>query len=61
MLSNVLLLHEFILRILNQLSETDHKAPWVWTTSLQALQEYAAYLLLDDLFSSLSVDEQDDA
>ena len=55
MVANVLLLHEFVLRILNELSEADHKAPRVWTLSLEAFNEYASDLLLDD-FSACFVE-----
>ena len=64
--SDVLLPHKCELRILDQLSETDHQAPWVWSTCLQALQEDLADLLLNNLSAcvgvfSFSVDEQNDA
>ena len=35
-LSDILLPHERELWILDQLSETDHETPWIWSTGLQS-------------------------
>ena len=62
MVSDVLLPHKCELWILNELTETDHQAPWIWSTCLKALQEDLADLLLNNLTAcigmfGLSVDE----
>jgi len=61
-LANVLLLHETVFGVLNELAEADHQAPWIWSWSLEALQENACNLLLDDLcWASFGIDKQNNA
>ena len=55
MLSNILLPHEGELWILDELTEADHQAPWIWSTSLEALQEDLADLLLNNLSTRVGV------
>jgi hypothetical protein len=61
MVANVLLLHEFVLWILDELSEADHQAPRVWTLCLEAFNEYASDLLLDDFSACFVEYHQNDA
>lgn len=56
--SDVLLLHELKLWVLNQLSERNHQAPWVRATSLKPLQEDLRNLLENYFFASLGVNRQ---
>ena len=58
---DILLLSEFVLGVLDELTEADHQAPWVRAAGLETLQEDLADLLLDDLAPSFGVDEEDDA
>ena len=51
----VLLPHEGELWILDELTEADHQAPWIWSTSLEALQEDLADLLLNNLSTRVGV------
>ena len=60
-ISDVLLLHELVLRVLDQLTETYHEAPRVRATALEPLKENGADLLLDDLLAGLGENEEDDA
>ena len=61
MVANILFLHELVLWILDEFSEADHQAPRVWTLCLQALQEYACNLLLNNFSSCFCENEKDDA
>jgi len=55
MVSDVLLPHECELWILDELSEADHQAPWIWSTCLEALQEDLTDLLLNNLTACIGV------
>lgn len=44
-LLDVVLLSEFVLGVLDELSETDHEAPWVWAAGLESLEEDLCDLL----------------
>lgn len=66
MFSDVLLPHECELWILDELTEADHQAPWIWSTCLEALQKDLADLLLNNLSTRVGVfgfgiDEENDA
>lgn len=56
--SDILFLHELQLRILNQLSETNHQAPRIRSASLKPLQENLRDLLKNYFFASLGVNRQ---
>lgn len=58
MLTDVLLPHECELWVLDELSETDHETPWIWTTGLQTLEEDLTDLLLNDLTACFGIDEE---
>jgi hypothetical protein len=58
MISDVLLLHELKLWVLDKFSERNHQTPWVRATSLEPFQEDLRDLLENDFFASLGVNGQ---
>ena len=45
MILDILLLSEFVLGVLDELSETDHETPWVWAAGLESFEEDLCDLL----------------
>jgi len=56
---DILLLSEFVLGVLDELSETDHEAPWVWTAGLESFEEDLCDLLGHKLVTWFCVDRED--
>lgn len=56
---DVVLFGEFVFGVLDELSETDHEAPWVWTAGLESFEEDLRDLLGHLRVAWLRVDRED--